>query len=222
MINVAICTPTAGQVQAAYAVSLTSMVVQFLSNPILGLEKESRGIQQQLVIGANIGQNRDNMVDTALATGCTHILFIDDDMGFAPDCLSLALCRQQPVVLANYRRKTPPCQFTATKMDKDENVFELLTTKDSTSLEECYYGGFGFCLISAEVLQAIPKPRFMMYWVPQCESYTTEDKPFFEQVHKAGFPVFIDQELSKRVWHVGPFNYQWSDNVPAYKATNPQ
>ncbi len=215
ILRVAVGTPTAGLIHAAYAMSITKMILYFLQVPVLTQEYTAKNILTQMQVGANIGQARDNMADEAIAKDCSHLLFIDDDMGFHEDCLNLALSRQMPIVLANYRRKIPPGQFTAAKLDKDENVLPLITTEESTSLEECYYGGFGFCLIETEVLKALKKPRFMMEWDPRIEGYTTEDWPFYREARKAGYPAYVDHELSKRVWHNGSFSYCFDQDLQA-------
>ena len=209
MIKVAVCTPTAGIVHASYTMSLVRMVLHYLQTPILGLENEERGIITQMQVGANISSNRDNMVEQAIKQECSHVLFIDDDMGFEPNCLNIMLARQLPVLLANYRRKIPPGLFTAVTKDRKE----CLTTVDSTSLEECWYGGFGFCLIEISVLKSVQKPRFLMEYYPDSDTYTTEDYPFFNKVHAAGFPVFVDQEVSKRVTHNGTFIYSFDQTL---------
>lgn len=199
-------TPSAGIVHAAYTMSLSRMLLYFLQTPVFGMEKDVRELQMQMVVGANIGQNRDNIVEVALQENCSHVLFIDDDMGFEKDCLNQAAMRKMPIVLANYRRKVPPGLFTARNAD---NTASIITTEDSRSLEQCSFGGFGFCLIERQVLEAIPMPRFLMYYDAASKTYTTEDKPFFENVAKAGFKAFVDHELSKKVFHNGTFQYTW-------------
>lgn len=207
---VGMCTPTAGLVNVQYVASLPSMVLHFLQTPVLSQEYSTKNIHQQVTAGANIGEARDNMVDACLERGCTHVLFIDDDMGFEPDCLTLALNRQLPVVLANYRRRKPPAPFITQKKDEYGTMHVVETTADKNSCEEVWYGGFGFCLIEREVLEAVKRPRFMMYYMPPpFDLYTTEDLPFFNAVHEAGFPVFLDHKLSKKVWHNGTYEYTW-------------
>jgi hypothetical protein len=194
-------------VTAAYCVSLLSMCQYFFNTPILGMPDEPRGLGHQMMLGAAIGGHRDQMVDVALKNpDITHVLFIDDDMGFEVDCLNIALSRQVPVVLGNYRKKTPPGYFTA-QMDG-----EIKTTKESTSLEKCHYGGFGFALIERKVLETIPKPRFLAYYIPEIDTYTTEDLPFFEACHKFGFDTFVDHEISKRLTHNGSYSYSYDDD----------
>jgi hypothetical protein len=184
------------------------MVQYFFKTPILGRPDEERGLGHQMMLGAAIGGHRDQMVDVVLKTpDVTHILFIDDDMGFEKDCLNIALSRQLPIVLGNYRKKTPPGYFTAYG---DKGLIE--TTYQSTSLEQCHFGGFGFCLIERNVLEIIPKPRFLAYYKSEIDTYTTEDVPFFEACTKFGFDIFVDHEISKRLTHNGSYSYSYDDD----------
>jgi hypothetical protein len=168
---------------------------------------EPRGLGHQMMLGAAIGGHRDQMCDVALKNPeITHVLFIDDDMGFEVDCLNIALSRQVPVVIGNYRKKTPPGEFTA------QLVGSIQTTAESTSLEKCHFGGFGFALIERKVLETLPKPRFLAYYIPEIDTYTTEDLPFFEACHKFGFDTFVDHEISKRLTHNGSYSYSYDDD----------
>ena len=210
-IRVSICTPSSGIVHAAYAMGLPGMLLHYFQTPVMGQkETDNREALLQIQLGANIGANRDAMVDEAIKVEATHVLFIDDDMGFLPETLNVMLARQLPVLLCNYRRKIPPGLFTATNKD---NTASIQTTPESTSCVEAYFGGFGFALIETQVFKALKKPRFLMYYTEEL-GYTTEDRPFFDAVHKAGFPVFVDQDASKMVWHNGTFNYCYDQVLP--------
>lgn len=209
-IKVCIATPTTGIVHATYTMSLLKLVLHFLQIPVLGFENGKRSVITQMQVGANIAANRDNMVDKAIKENCTHLLFIDDDMGFSPECLNIMLARKMHILAANYRRKIPPGYFTCVAPDKSE----IITSADSTSLTECWFGGFGFCLIEIDVLKLVKKPRFLMQYFHETDSYTTEDYPFFTSIHELGIPVYVDQEVSKRVWHCGNFNYGFDQAIP--------
>jgi len=41
--------------------------------------------------------------------------------------------------------------------------------------------------------------------------YTTEDVAFMERVAKIGEEVYVDHDISKRVYHVGDFVYKYDD-----------
>lgn len=205
-MKVMIGTPSAGIVHASYAMSLTKMILYFLQTPILGQEKEPREVQAVMMVGANIGQNRDKIVESALEENCSHVLWIDDDMSFQPDCLNLAAARKMPIVIANYRRKVFPGLFTARNAD---NTASIQTTESSRSLEKCSFGGFGFALIERQVFEAIPMPRFLMTYDAETKTYSTEDLPFYTATAKAGFQTWVDHDLSKKITHNGSFPYTW-------------
>jgi hypothetical protein len=131
-------------------------------------------------------------------------------MGFAPDCLNIALMRKMPIVLANYRRKSPTATFISRNVENTDNIE---TTPEKDSLEECSFGGFGFCLIERQVLDALPMPRFLAVYDPTSGVYTTEDKPFYENARAAGFQAFVDHRISKKVTHNGSYQYRY-DNIP--------
>ncbi len=209
-MDVMIATPSAGIVHAAFATSVVGLALHYFTTPVLGREKEERNLHQMMMVGASIGENRDKLVNTALDKGCTHVLFIDDDMGFDSDCLNIALMRHMPIVLANYRRKSPTAAFTARNAD---NTGSIETTKEKDSLEECSFGGFGFCLIERDVLEAVAMPRFLAYYEPEHQVYTTEDKPFYAAAKAAGFQAWVDHRLSKKVTHNGNYQYRW-DHIP--------
>lgn len=213
-MHVAICTPTAGLVTASYAVSMPFLITTFLHEPVIGREQEEKKIGYQMVISACIHQSRESMIKAALDADCTHVLFVDDDMGFDRYCLNMALARQMPIVVGNYRRKAAPFAFTSVKKDENDNILELRTTEESRSLEECYYGGFGFTLIESEVLKVVQSPRFLPGWDPKFETYTTEDFPFYKRAKELGFPAYVDHDLSKKLRHQGQAHYTYNMEVP--------
>jgi hypothetical protein len=213
MINVAIWTLTAGAPKATYTTSLMGMGIYFMNTPIAGFDGP-RGFTYDLFIGSSIVAGREHAVESVLdAEDVTHLLFIDDDMGWKSDCLNIALSRDQPIVIANYRRKTSPFTFTARKQDGNQCV----TSKSSSFMEEVAYGGFGFALIQRDVLRDLKAPRFLPHFIKKEDEvrgqYTTEDYPFYAACREQGYRVMVDHEVSKRVWHVGDFVYQW-DKIP--------
>lgn len=214
--NVAICTPSAGIVQAAYAMCLPRLMLHYLQTPVMGQEDRQRGLEVLFRVGSAIGQNRDDMVDDALVKGATHVLFIDDDMGFMGDTLNILLSRQMPLVFCNYRLKAPPCRFMARNKD---NTAEIVTRHSSHSLEESYFGGLGMALIAREVLEAVKRPRFFPRYTPETKTYSTEDLPFYEGARAAGFPAFVDHQASKRIWHNGTYVFNYDENISAERAT---
>ena len=204
-LEVFVATPTAGAVQANYAISIAPMMLHYLNHQCRGTLARDRKIHHQMILGSVIGDSRDKLVDLALEHPITHLLFIDDDMGFAEDALNVALNRQLPIVLGNYRVKCEPFNFTARANWDDEPLKIIDTTEDSSGVEPGSWGGFGFALIERRVLEAVKKPRFLGQY--NHDAYTTEDYPFFLAAKQAGFGAVIDHDLSKGLSHRGGFTF---------------
>jgi hypothetical protein len=56
-----------------------------------------------------------------------------------------------------------------------------------------------------------PKAWFLPKFMPESNSYTTEDNPFYERAREAGFKVYLDQDASKLVSHIGRKAWHWSE-----------
>jgi hypothetical protein len=174
-------------------------------------------VRKQFVqVGSVIHANREVLVDRALEWGATHILFIDDDMAFNPKAVEIMLGRKQAFVACNYPRRVMPIKFTACALDMKT---PMVTSEKQEGLEEAGYTGFGLSLIEADVIRAIPKPRFLPLWLEDLQTYTTEDWPFCEKVRAAGHKVLVDHDASKYVGHIGEYLFEWAQyQAPAAEA----
>jgi len=209
-IGIVVCTPSTGNVKTAYAVSLARMTAYFAQVRIFP-EIEKQSLDFLLLEGSGISSGREQLIQQALQKpGMTHVLFIDEDMGFDINTLHVMARRRQPIVACNYRMRVPPADFTALKIDIEKG--RVQTTEEMTGLEEAYYAGFGFALIERRVFEAVEQPRFIIEYCIQNNVYTTEDHPFYRKAREAGFPCYIDHDASKLIWHVGGMNYVWNQD----------
>lgn len=158
--------------------------------------------------GSGISANRERLVVDALETDVTHILFIDEDMGFAPNALHVLAEKKLPLVGCNYKIRVKGKGFTALAFDKKARI---VTNKESSGIEKCYYTGFGFCLIEREVFEKVARPWFLIGYNTDIGLYTTEDAGFARQLKDAGITWYVDHDASKLVWHVGNYNYSWKE-----------
>lgn len=210
MFSVAIATPYVGMPFMEYCVSMNELVMYFAQTPIYP-DKLDDGQGIRILTPMNscvLSANREYHADRFLETDCTHLCFIDVDMGFERDVLHILASRKVPYVGCNYPTKGKNPEFTSGALDGKTRVW---TGKESTGLEECNFTGFGFALIERKVVEAVKKPRFLIGYNEKMERYTTEDAPFCYLAKKAGFPIYVDHDASKRVWHMGTKAYRWDE-----------
>lgn len=205
MISLSVCTPTSGLLRAEYALSLAQFCMTFMTEPVASDEPRQHIVLRQYQ-SSSISNGREYLVRTSLDEGATHILFIDDDMSFAPTVPMLLLRRNLPLVACNYRIRFEGMPFSAFAPDFQTRIE---TRSDSPELESAGASGFGMCLIAREVFEAVPQPWFPIEWNPDAGTYTTEDTPFFWKARQAGYPLAIDQAASRLIGHHGSFCYRW-------------
>lgn len=211
-----ICIPSSGQCRTQFAVSLSGLVGYFSGNLIDPGTKE-QGLCIVNVESSCISDNRERLVMNAIAQGATHVCFIDDDMAFEADTLHVIARRGLPIVGTNYPFRIAQGGFTALNLNQQDRI---VTDESSKGLQEVNYTGFGFCLIDIEVFKAVPQPWFQTYWHPEMMRYSTEDQPFAEKCRQAGFRWYCDHDASKKLKHVGIYEFTYRD--PIIRAVNPQ
>lgn len=192
--QVAICYPCRDDVKAHFAYSLAR----------LGLMTEGCLIDLLMCRGTLIDDNRNILAESGLENGATHVLFLDTDMRFPGDALNRLLAHDKPIVGINYlTRSARPLKTTAKK-----NGELIWTLPESSGLEEVDGCGCGVLLIKAEVFRALEKPWFAFGGIdPTTKRRLGEDYYFCAKAREAGFPVFIDHDLSKQVGHIGDLVY---------------
>ena len=210
MFNVAIGTPIVGDPKMIYVKSMMELILWFCQNRIF-LDDPNQGIRMlQPRDSCVLSANREKMTNDFLKTDCTHLLWVDGDMGFEPQVLSILARRKVPYVGCNYSMKNKQRrEFTAGSLDGKR----VYTGKDSTGVIPVNFTGFGFALIERELIEKVEKPRYPIGYSLEVDDYTTEDYPFCEKARQAGYTILIDHDASKLVWHVGNYTYRY-DEVP--------
>jgi len=170
--------------------------LQFLEKP--------KGTIERSFHTNSAAHNRNLIIDDALAHDCTHILFVDDDMAFAPNSLTRLLAHDKHVIGGLYFNKAyphPPVLFDST--------FKRLYLRDiDTGLIKVGACGFGFMLVHISVFDSLEQP-----WVRHGEivgDKRNEDIGFCRRIGYAGFSIFCD--LSVVIGHIGTATF-W----PSYK-----
>lgn len=213
-IHVAICTPSYGYMKTQYVISLMQMMAYFMEKPILGQEQKPRSYSYHVIEGSMICTARENMFDSMLdpqfGREPTHLLFIDEDMGFRRDVLNVLLSRQMPFVGCNYLMKRWPKQFCARNAAGDGWI-EI--TAEKNSLEPSNLIPMGMTLLDRLVWKTVgsTKPNFLCEWSPPWQTYGTEDGFLCRKAIDAGIQPYVDHKASKLVFHMGNHAYSWDD-----------
>ena len=222
-INVAVLTPSTGLCRMSYAQSLARLVMRFAQERIFD-DQPVQIMVPDAVEGSGIAENYERMVTKYLnhpEIHFTHFLSIEDDMGFSPECLHILARRELDIVGANYSTNKGKVQrFTAAgPVGEDGTSEKVLTTEDSTGVQEVRAIPQGMTLVSRKVYETLERPWFLSGYCPQTGTHVYQDYYFCGQAREAGFKCYVDHDVSKLIYHVGPKNYTWEDALRDERAT---
>lgn len=206
-IRLTVAIPTTGTVKMGFTYSLVGMFSFMASRGIPSLPEQTLDVTMDVNESSSIHTNRELLVRRAIDTNRTHLLFVDDDMVFEPNCIDMLFRWRQPVVATNYAIKTSPISFVAVGLDGNR----IATTQYSQGLVPVAYTGFGLSLFAIDVFRHIPQPWFQPEFCQAEGIYTTEDNPCYRKIRESGVPVYIDQEASRLVKHIGLKSYTWQE-----------
>lgn len=186
---------------------------------------EQRGYAVRRVGGyAAIDQGRSQMATDALADGFDEIMWIDSDIGFAPDDVDRLRAHEIPIACGIYPKKGLRALACHVKPGTAKIAFG-----DEGSLLEILYAATGFLHTRREVYDAIARDlpvcnaRFgrpvVPYFLPMCVPdgpddegehwYLGEDFAFCERARRRGFLIVADTRI--RLRHIGRYGYSWED-----------
>lgn len=164
-------------------------------------------------IGSVITIARRNLTEIFLKSDFEYIWWVDSDMKFPIDTPLRLLKRNKEVVGVNYRRRRfPNANFTG-MMNVNGNFTEFVTNDNSPAMELIDVLPHGCVLVKREVYEKVPPPHYLQEFIPEKNLEIGEDIFFCQQVQKAGYQIWCDQELSKEVAHIGIFHFNYNLSV---------
>jgi len=205
-IRVAVCVPCQSQVATPFMYDLTRMMTATAA--------QRQDIELRLLVhqGTILLNQRNELVQRALEFEATHILWLDSDMRFPKDLLVRLLERKEPIVAANYVTRKHPLKPVSVALEAGQRQ-PLYTTPADKGLVEVEYTGLGAMLVDADVFRQLPQPWFNFWYNEQASAFVGEDAYFCFCAREAGLKVYIDQDVSQGVKHVGEIEYDHSDAV---------
>lgn len=203
--RVFICIPSHDRWISGFGFDLAHLVGYFVGNPY---QKDAEEPLPALAIHycqtTILPDGRQKLVDQAKKENATHILWLDCDMRFPKETLHMLLRHEKPIVGCNYMARRLPHMMTARK-----DGTPLQTGPESDGLVEVDHIGFGVVLTETSVFEG-DGPHFAFGWGRNEElglHPIGEDVFFCRNARKAGHQIWVDQELSRAIGHVGEFTY---------------
>lgn len=179
----------------------TKSLVEFVS--YLAHQKQHSYLTMFRSNVSNIASGRQRAVDEAMAAGCTHLLFLDDDMVFPQNMLDTMIKSGCPVTALNAVRKLPGKLSFCTVDFKGNEVSSVLQSGHQLVRR----AGTGIMLIELAALKDIPKPYFEQRYDAETGKFHGEDYYFCDRLYEWGVPLCIDHTASQDVGHIGDYCY---------------
>lgn len=208
--RLAIAVPSGHTWPANFGMCLLNLTLHMVTHRIPGFDHNVVKVFNKR--SSLLPKSRQEMIDDALAVGCTHLLFVDSDQEFPSNLVHMLARHGKNVVACNVATKVIPSSPTARNRNPDyEGGDVVFTNSDSTGLQQVWRIGTGVMLINLQIMKHIPKPWFHIEWYPKLNDFKGEDWFFCEQLEKAGVPIWIDHDASQAVGHIGHYTYSMAD-----------
>ena len=194
-IKVAIGVPSSDMLYADFAFSFNSMVITALSKgiPVAAIFNKK---------GSMINQARCALVEDARKSGATHLLFIDSDHVIPSNLLVKLIEADKDIIGLHQVTKRPPIRSNCEDMKGNR------LTKPGQGIEEVSRLGTGIMLINMRVFDKIKQPIFQFKWdsggFRGSPHWVGEDYNFCEAARHRGFKIYVDHDISKECYHIGP------------------
>lgn len=203
-VNVHILVPSREMVHGWFAYSLA------LAMGYMGKEHPYVDIHLVFNNGTVLSQQRQELAKIAMLGGADWTVWFDSDMRFPKDTIEQLIGHRMPIVMAGYPTRKPPAIEPTQYLDDDET--RAYTEDSSTGLQPIAAGGFGCIAVHRSVYEALDPPWFHIPWDEESMKFTSgEDVYFCRKARAAGFQVMMDHDLSKRIAHIGSYEFTWRE-----------
>lgn len=144
-------------------------------------------------------KGRNTIIEHSIKQGCTHILFIDDDMTYEPDALDKLVQHDKDIVSGLYLSRAYPHQPLVFDLADEDGSACPMYLLDKPSLVPIVAAGFGFLLVKTSIFDKLEKPYIRLGELNPEE--WCDDIGFFKRVREAGIQSYCD--MSVCLGHIG-------------------
>ena len=191
---------------------------------LIGYETR-RGVNEIQLLqmpGTLIFTQREKLAQEALEWGADQLLWIDSDQRFPSNTLEVLQARNCPIVGVNATTRREPILPTALNLKIEKQmlngnptgealqVWHKVESRGKKGVEQVTAVGFACTLVNREVFEKIPRPWFDVIWTDH-GNVIGEDVTFCVRCMENDIPVWVDQELSMHIGHIGVKTYGWDD-----------
>lgn len=213
-LKVLVAIPSTGLWMADFGGALAQMLV-FCSARKIGKYKDQE-IRTFNVKGSILSKSRFLAVEEAKKQNMDYLLFIDSDQTFPKSILHGLIVRGVDCIGANVATKQLPAQPTARNkgpnyaQDKQDWI-PVYTDEDSKGIEKVDRLGCGVLMLSKKVFSMLKPQDWNMFWREDVEAFQGEDWTMMDALDAKGVEVYVDQDLSQEVGHVGFYTFTHGD-----------
>jgi hypothetical protein len=79
-------------------------------------------------------------------------------------------------------------------------------------LQEVGRIGTGIMLLDLAAVKKVERPHFELLYIPQLKKTVGEDYYFCIKLRKQGVKIFVDQDVSRKIGHIGDHEYRLPDD----------
>ncbi len=155
--------------------------------------------------GCYVHDARNKIVDAAIASGASHLLFVDSDVQFDSTAIPKLLKHDKDIVGGLYYRRQPPHYPTINQVEGEKLIVPGSFPKDK--LFEVFAIATGFMLIKISAIKKIEPPWF--YYGNFHGKAMGEDVYFCWKAQKKGIKVWCDPTI--HIGHVGEYVFDGKD-----------
>ncbi len=210
--SIFVAVPSSRDWKVEFAMSMLSLASHLTEQCCNG---ELSGLQMRCQVNSLLPMGRQTLLNQALESGATHMLWIDDDTKFPVQAIDVLLSRDLDYVAGNVCRKQFPLSPTA--QDEHGNVID---STGKTGVQEASWLGLAFCLIRLDAIRSTSAPHFEVLYIPDENKYVGEDMYFCEKMREIGVKMYIDHDVSQRLGHIGDFSYEYPKQRQDYQKRN--
>jgi hypothetical protein len=164
---------------------------------------------------SNLAKARQGMVEEALGTDATHILFVDDDMFFTNDAFTILKRRNVDFVGANCVKRgvfTSPSEMMPLEPTAIDLNGKPCYSANKNGMEKISLIGLGFTLAKLSIFKNLQPPYFEMRAATNIDTnkrfVLPEDHYLCHRLRESGVDVYVDHDAARHVAHIGDYFYQ--------------